>query len=321
MSLRVAASVGVACAAALAAGLLSGCQNDTTPQAGASSAGPISGLAAKVPDKVREDGELTIGIDPNYPPMEYLERGEAVGADLDLMSAVANRLGLRARFAEDAYALLVPGVAAGRFEAAISALSVDDNDLQNANMVTYYSSGSQLAVRPPAKKRFGPRNLCGRKITVLDGSLQYSQLVEKSANCTEQKKKPIRIVTFPSQAPATQAVIDRKAYGTLADSPVIESAINASNGQLVANGKPFATAPYGIAIASDRRQLANVVKKALKEIMADGTYQQILDEWGISEGAIDDPEILTRKDIPEPTSLVPSPTLSSTLSPTPSPTL
>lgn len=315
MSLRSRASAGATCVAVAAVGLLSGCQNDPAPQASPSSAGPVSGLAAKVPDGIREDGLLTVGIDPNYPPMEYLDRGEAVGADLDLMSAVASRLGLTARFTEDAYALLVPGVAAGRFEAAISALSVDDNDLQNANMVTYYESGSQLAVRPPVKKRFGPRNLCGRKITVLDGSVQYSQLTEKSANCTENKKKPIRILTFEAQAPATQAVIDGKAYGTLADSPVIENAVKASNGALVAHGKPFQVTPYGIAVAQERKQLAGLIQDALKSLLEDGTYQQILDDWGISEGAISDPEVLTRKDIPEPTPLYSSPTLT----PTPSP--
>src|SRR5690606_41700769 len=57
---------------------------------------------------------------------------DLVGADLDLMRAIADRLGLQAQFVEDAYALLVPGVAAGRFETAISALSVDDNDLQRS---------------------------------------------------------------------------------------------------------------------------------------------------------------------------------------------
>jgi polar amino acid transport system substrate-binding protein len=314
MRLRTRALLSVV-GATTAVGLLAACQGDSTAQPTVTSAAPVTGLAAKVPDKVREDGALTIGIDPNYPPMVFLERGEAVGADLDIMSAVAGRLGLRPQFVEDAYALLVAGAAAGRFETAISALSVDDNDLQNASMVTYYESGSQLAVRPPAKKRYGQRNLCGRKVTVLDGSLQYSQLVERSANCTETKKKPIRIITFQTQAPATQAVINRKAYGTLADSPVIENAVIASNGQLVANGRPFLVTPYGIAVASERKQLAKAVRDALKSLMDDGTYQQILEQWGISEGGITDPEILTRKDIPEPTPLVPSPTVS----PTPSP--
>ncbi|HRY10745.1 MAG: transporter substrate-binding domain-containing protein [Actinobacteria bacterium] len=308
MSLRVRASVAVACVAAVAGGLLSGCQNTTAqPVASPSNAGPVSGLAAKVPEKIRADGLLTVGIDPNFPPMEYLDRGQAIGADLDLMRAIADRLGLEAQFIEDAYALLVPGVAAGRFETAISALAVDDNDLQNATMLTYYRSGSQLAVRPPAKKRFGPRNLCGRKITVLDGSIQYSQLVERSANCVENKKDPIRILSFQSQAPATQAVLDGKAYGTLADSPVIESAVRESNGQLVTNGKPFDVSPFGIAIAAERKQFAELMQDALKSLMEDGTYQQILDDWGITEGAITDPRILTRKNIPEPTPLYSTP--------------
>lgn len=303
MSLRTAASTGLACVLAAAIGVLSGCQNNASPSAPTASAGPTSELAAKVPDKIRAQGYLNVGIDPNYPPMEYLDRGEAVGADLEIMRAIGEELGLEVRFSEDAYALLVPGVAAGRFDAALSALSVDENDLQNANMVTYFRTGSQLAVRPPAKKRFGQKNLCGRKVTVLDGSVQYSQLVERSANCVENERKEIRIVTYEAQEPATQAVLDRKAYGTLADSPVIQRAVAQSNGALVANGRKFDIAPYGIAVARQRKQLAKAIQAALQKMIDDGTYLQILDTWDISEGAIDSPEILTQRDIPSPTPL------------------
>lgn len=86
-------------------------------------------------------------------------------------------------------------------------------------------------------------------------------------------------------------------------------------GALVVNGKPFDVAPYGIAIAAERKQLAELMQDALKSLMEDGTYQQILDDWGIAEGAITDPRILTRKNIPEPTPLY------STQEPTPTPSL
>jgi polar amino acid transport system substrate-binding protein len=320
MNLRRPASVGLVCVLAATVGVLSACQNNASTSTPTASAEPLTELQAKVPDKIRADGAMDVGIDPNYPPMEYLERGQAVGADLDLMRAVGEKLGLQVRFAEDAYALLVPGVAAGRFDAAISALSIDDNDLQNANMVTYFQAGSQLAVRPPAKKRFGPRNLCGRKVTVLDGSTQYSQLVERSANCVEGKRKAIRIITFEAQEPATQAVIDGKAYGTLADSPVIQRAVARSNGALVPNGRKFEIAPYGIAVSQQRKQLAQAIRGALQEMIDDGTYQQILDEWDISEGAIDNPQILTRRDIPEPTPLSTESFAPASPAPVPTPT-
>lgn len=303
MNLRSPASVGLACAVALSAGLLAGCQTTAPPAPSVSPTGASSELANLVPEKIRKDGVLVVGIDPSYPPMEYLDRGEATGADLDLMTAIAAKLGLQVRFAEDAYALLVPGVAAGRFEAAISALSIDEVDLQNANMVTYFKAGSQLAVKPPAKKRRGPTNLCNRKVSVLDGSVQYNQLVEMSANCVEEERKPINIVTFPTQEPATQAVINGDAYGTLADSPLVQSAVAASNGALVVNGKRFDVAPYGIAVSHDdkERPLGTAIKDALQAMIDDGTYEQILDKWNISDGAIDKPRLLTRKNLPAPT--------------------
>jgi polar amino acid transport system substrate-binding protein len=284
----------------------------STPDAESSPAAAAAQFADMVPPKFREDGVLTVGIDPNYPPMEYLDRGEAVGADLDLISEVSRRLGLDVEFSEDAYALLVPGVAAGRFEVAISALSVDDNDLQNANMVTYYKAGSQLAIRAPnRKKKPGPKKLCGRKVAVLEGSLQYSQLVENSANCIERGRKPIRIITYKAQAPATQAVVDKDAYGTLADSPVIQNAVENSDGALVAKGKPFKMARYGIAVKQSRDKFSRAIRKTLKSMIEDGTYEQILDDWGISQGAIKKPRVLTQRDIPEPTPLfsaTPTPT-------------
>lgn len=318
MSLRSPVSVGLA-AVALSVGLLSGCQNSGSPDAAESTIGAISELANEVPEKIRKDGVLRVGIDPTYPPMEYLERGEAVGADLDIMKGIATKLGLRVQFIEDSYALLVPGVAAGRFEAAISALSIDEVDLQNANMLTYFKAGSQLAVRPPVKKKFGPKNLCGRKITVLDGSTQYSQLVEMSANCVEKKKKPIRIITYQSQEPATQAVSAGKAYGTLADSPLIESAVAASGGALVTNGKRFEVSPYGIAVSRkpNQRELGRAMRLALEAMIEDGSYQQILDSWSISSGAIKKPDLLTRKDIPKPEPAYETASPSASATPTP----
>jgi hypothetical protein len=53
--------------------------------------------------------------------------------------------------------------------------------------------------------------------------------------------------------------------------------------------------------------------------MADGTYQQILEQWGIPKGAISKPRILTRRDISEPTPLTTfTQTPSVSASPTPS---
>ena len=53
---------------------------------------------------------------------------------------------------------------------------------------------------------------------------------------------------------------------------------------------PIANAPYGIAMAKDSG-LQQPVLAAVKALMADGTYKQILDYWGLSQIAISNPTI------------------------------
>jgi polar amino acid transport system substrate-binding protein len=51
-------------------------------------------------------------------------------------------------------------------------------------------------------------------------------------------------------------------------------------------GQQFQSAPYGIAFSKDNAQLRDAVQLALKAIIADGTYDQILSNWAVSAGAL-----------------------------------
>jgi polar amino acid transport system substrate-binding protein len=76
----------------------------------------------------------------------------------------------------------------------------------------------------------------------------------------------------------------------MADSPVAAYIVKKSNGQFKLTGKPYNTAPYGIAIPKNSG-LAKPVLAALKKLMANGTYMAILKKWGIQSGAIRNPTI------------------------------
>jgi polar amino acid transport system substrate-binding protein len=76
----------------------------------------------------------------------------------------------------------------------------------------------------------------------------------------------------------------------MADSPVAAYIVKKSNGQFKLTGKPYSTAPYGIAIPKDSG-LAKPILAALKKLMASGTYTAILKKWGVQSGAITNPAI------------------------------
>ena len=76
----------------------------------------------------------------------------------------------------------------------------------------------------------------------------------------------------------------------MADSPVADYQVQRSNGQFKVVGKPYGTAPYGIAIPKDNG-MAKPVLAGLEALMADGRYQAILKKWGVQQGAISTPKI------------------------------
>jgi polar amino acid transport system substrate-binding protein len=76
----------------------------------------------------------------------------------------------------------------------------------------------------------------------------------------------------------------------MADSPVAAYIVKKSSGQFKLTGKPYGTAPYGIAIPK-KSGLDKPILEGVKALMKNGTYTSILKKWGTQDGAITNPQI------------------------------
>jgi polar amino acid transport system substrate-binding protein len=72
----------------------------------------------------------------------------------------------------------------------------------------------------------------------------------------------------------------------LADSPVRAYAVEQTNGHLELLREIHDAAPYGYVFAKAQADLAEAVQGAVQALIDDGSYQKILDEWGVGQGAI-----------------------------------
>jgi polar amino acid transport system substrate-binding protein len=157
--------------------------------------------------------------------------------------------------------------------------------------VTYFSAGTSFYVKAQGGPNItGLQDLCGKTVAVEKGTTQADDATAQGKKCTSAGKPGVKVLVYPDQNGANLALSSGRAQVGMADSPVAAYQVKQSNGQFKLTGQPYGTAPYGIAIPKSNG-MAKPVLDALKAVMADGTYKQILAKWGISAGAITDPVI------------------------------
>jgi polar amino acid transport system substrate-binding protein len=268
----------------------SGTGTGAGPAASASggSGGVDAALAAKVPADIKSAGTLTIGTDSTYAPSEFLDADgkTVIGFDVDLFNAVAGKLGLKTSWQSADFTSIIPGVNSGKYQVGVSSFTINAEREKQVTMISYFSAGTQWAAKTGSS--ITPDTACGKKIAVQTGTVQVDDITKRNKKCTSGK---ITIDQYQKQSDATNAVVTGKDDAMLADSPVAAYAVKQTTGQLALVGDIYDSAPYGYVVGKNQTDFADAISGAVQALIADGTYKQILDKWGVAAGAITAPAV------------------------------
>jgi polar amino acid transport system substrate-binding protein len=277
---------------------LTGCGGSSSDSGNGSTGGSTStplpsvsadqALAGRVPDSIASDGVITVGSDTTYAPSEFLaEDGKTiVGFDVDLFTLVARKLGLEAQFETAPFDSIIAGVGSGRYETGVSSFTVNPERMAQANMVSYYSAGTQWSTKKGNPDKVDPDDACGKNIAVQKATVQVDDITARSQACTDAGEPAIEIDQYDAQSDATAAVVSGKDVAGLADSPVMAYAVQQTNGQLELLGDVYDSAPYGYVVPKDQTDFGQAIADAVNALIADGSYAQVLEKWGVQDGAI-----------------------------------
>jgi polar amino acid transport system substrate-binding protein len=250
-------------------------------------------IAAAVPADIKSKGTLTIAADATYPPNEFIAKDgkTIIGMDADLAKAIGQVMGLEVELQNVTFDAIIPGLAAGRYDLGMSSFTDSKEREKTVDFVTYLTAGSGIYAN--ADGDFKPTSLdelCGHKVAAERGTIQQDDIESQDEKCKAEGKPGVTGVILPDQNQVNLAVSSGRADAAMADSPVADYIAGQSEGQFEVTGGPFPPEPYGIAIPKDSG-FAQPVLDAVKALMADGTYDEILEYWNLQDGAIDNPVI------------------------------
>lgn len=276
---------------------LSACGSDSLSTGGGAqtsqavpSATANADLVAKVPEKIKSKGTITIGVDASYAPNEFLDTDgkTVIGMDVDVFNAVAQQFGLKTEWVPAKFDSIIVGVQSGKYDIGVSSFTINDKRKEQVNMVSYFNAGTQWAAAPGNPKKVDGTKPCGLKVAVQKGTVQEEEDLPAKVKACQAEGKPITVQPYTGQDQATAAVATGKADAMLADSPIVAYAVKQSGGKIEAVGEIYDAAPYGYVLPKAETEWAQAIADALKATDASGAYKKALGNWGVEDGAITD---------------------------------
>lgn len=231
-------------------------------------------LAAVVGGAAAQPQVLRVGVNAAFPPFEYVDEttGEIVGFDIALIREIAARLGMEVEIINTAWEGIIPGLLAGHYDVIISAMTITDERARAVDFADpYFSTGQVIVVRIDDDRIQGISDLEGRVVAVQIGTTGHF--------AAETIPGLARIDAYALAPEAFLALKTGRADAVVIDELVAILEDRANPGEIKMVGQPFTIEYYGIALRKGNEDLLQAINRALAQVRADGTYDQLYNEW------------------------------------------
>lgn len=267
------------------AGCGGGSKKASTTAPASTGATTTSAVAIQAPSNIKSAGKLVFCSDITYPPEESYKPGTTTpqGSDIDIGTDIAKRMGVTARFDNTGFDGIIAALLAKKCDAIISGMNDTPERLKQVAFVDYLKVGQSFMV-----KKGNPKNitdiasLAGKSASVETGTTNKDYLDEQSKKLQSEGKKPIKIVTFPKDTDAANALKTGKVDAYFGDSPPVAYYVETDPSSFEVGGNPINPISIGIAIRKSDTALQSSVLAAVAAMYSDGTMKQIVAKWKLS---------------------------------------
>lgn len=247
-------------------------------------------LAAMLPQKVKDSGELVVATGDDYPPLVLLapDNKTRTGLEPELMTALGQVLGVKVTYSTASFDSIISGVQSRRYDLAIQAMLDKPERQQQVTFVDYFKTSSSILVQQKNAETIGSLgDLCGRTVAVEKGTAQVEDVEAEAKKCAAANKPAVKPLVFPDSVGCFQALSTGRADAFVGGTPTVTYQAKQSNGQLKQVGEPYRFLPYGILVNKEDKALVSSVQKALQKLIDSGEYGKILQRWELQSGALE----------------------------------
>ncbi len=221
--------------------------------------------------------KFIMGIDPEYNPFSYMgENGEYTGFDVEICKAACEKLGWEFEVFGVNWDEKLVQLDAGECDCVWSGMTILDSMKEEGYVISspYYDS-TQVILTKEGKGIATSKDLAGKVVAVQLGTSGEAALNGDLVDLSNTFSDLVRCDSFLKcftelDGDAVDAVF--------VDAPVAAKYINGKTGYVYID-EGLASEQYGIAFRSGDQALCDAIEKAVAELVADGTYAKIAENY------------------------------------------
>ncbi len=225
----------------------------------------VAGGPAKAADPLR------IGTEGAYPPFNLVDaNGELQGFDVDIAKALCAAMEVECTFVKQDWDGIIPALLAGKYDAIVASMSITEERRQAVDFTErYYTNKLRFIARKDMQLDISAAGLAG-----LDVGAQRATI---SGSFLEEHYPDANVRLYDTQENAYLDLAAGRLDAVLGDALVNYEWLNSEAGADFAfKGAPvFEGDLIAIALRKGNPDLVERFNAAIRQIRADGTYQEI----------------------------------------------
>jgi polar amino acid transport system substrate-binding protein len=227
-------------------------------------------------DKVKAAGVIKVGTSADYPPFESVDsNGNKVGFDIDLMTEIAKRMGVKLEWVDMPFDSLIAAVQEGKIDAAISAFNYTPERDEKIDFTdAYFTSEDAFLVSDKFTGQINaPEDVAKYMVGVQTGTTQDSWLTD---NLVKTGKLPEANLFRYDRV--DQAVLDLKSGRIdvlMADYVPAQTVAKQQGGLKIVYNGTLSGGPVNIVIPNGDTGLAQAMNAIIKQLQTEGVIDQL----------------------------------------------
>lgn len=256
-------------------------------------------LNAQLPEEVRQRGTLTYGNSAaggGSAPLVFLatDNTTPIGVEVDIAHLVGDILGLKPTPTVTSWENLFIGLDAGTYDLGISNVGVSEARKEKYDFATYRlglhafetKKDSDLVVKEA-------KDISGLKVGTSSGTLQEAVLLNWNEQNAAAGIAPAELLNFKADQDAYLALQSGRIDAWITPNPsATYHAATAGDTRIagtVSSSYPI-QGKVGVITRKDNG-LVGPINEALNQAIADGTYAQVIEKWGLDAEKVERSEI------------------------------